>query len=460
MKNTRLTKILILALSLALLIGAAIGLSASAEDESLVILSQNVSYEGKTHLYYAVHYENVDKPEDIALVVSYTDDEGAAQNVTVSESEEITLRDSDGNPYVCRAFRTPGVAAKNFTTKFTVKAIYGTTESAEKTYSVAEYCHQWLAYLAGVSEPSEADAKVGAACEATLNYGTKIQELLDYYPNGNTADYPDNYVLVSGNDGVTVNGGKTAFVIKGAEVALGYTGNGTRTGWKVVDAEGNSITVTDDKFIASSYISASPMLDDATGYYYLSDAAGMRYDYDAGAALPQHQDGQSCATLENVDGSVKFTKTATGSGTSSTFRWTPGVTKTSDIYVFEADMKFENVTSTTIGWIRIAACDKYLQLTVNQSADNIIIYSGTTANGCSVKEGVWQNVRFECDFANSTVVLCVDNVPVYTWENISTSSASGSQYARFSMDSSAKVGDTYYFDNVFMGYVEKLTTAE
>jgi hypothetical protein len=161
--------------------------------------------------------------------------------------------------------------------------------------------------------------------------------------------------------------------------------------------------------------------------------------------------------MENLDGAVKFTKTATGSGTGTTFRWTPGVKKTSDIYVFEADMKFENVTSTTIGWIRIAACDKYMQFTVNQSGDNIIIYVGSPSNGYSVKENVWQNVRIECDFANGAAVLCVDNVAVYTWSGVTMSGANGSQYARFSMDSSAKVGDTYYFDNVYMGFVEELT---
>lgn len=201
-----------------------------------------------------------------------------------------------------------------------------------------------------------------------------------------------------------------------------------------------------------------PVVDlDGTGKYYLSSVAGKRYDYDADAALPQHVDGLSYATMENSDGAVKFTKTATGSSTSSTFRWTPGVKKASDIYVFEADMKFENVTSTTIGWIRIAACDKYMQFTVNQSGDNIIIYVGSPSNGYSVKENVWQNVRIECDFANGAAVLCVDNVAVYEWTNVTMSEAKGSQYARFSMDSSAKVGDTYYFDNVYMGFVDSLT---
>ena len=194
---------------------------------------------------------------------------------------------------------------------------------------------------------------------------------------------------------------------------------------------------------------------DGTGKYYLSSVAGKRYDYDADAALPQHMDGLDYATMENSGGAVKFTKTASGSG--STFRWTPDVAKTSNIYVFEADMKFENITSTTIGWIRIAACDKYFNFIVHQSADNITIYNGTTTNGYSFKENEWHNIRFECDFENSTVVLCVDNVRVYTWENLSASAAQGSQYARFSMDSSAKVGDTYYFDNVYMGFAETLT---
>lgn len=288
MKNTKLTKILVFALSLALMIGAAVGISTSAEtSETVKIVSQNVSYEGQTHLYYAVYYENVENPEGIALEVSYTDDEGNPKTVTVSSSEAVTLKDSNGADVACRAFRTPGVSAKNFTKVFTVKAVTESgTESAEKTYSVAEYCHQWLYDIAKSAEPTETELKIKAACESTLSYGTDIQALLGYYPADNTADHPENYVYVKGADGVTVNGAKTACVIKGSEITLAYTGTETRLGWEVYDLEGNEITVADDKFTANAYCTAAPELSDATGKYYLDKTAlGTRLDYDAADAV-------------------------------------------------------------------------------------------------------------------------------------------------------------------------------
>ena len=314
MKNTKLTKILIFALSLALMIGAAIGFSASAEDETLKIVSQNVSYEGKTHLYFAVYYENIATPENIELVVNYTDDEGVSKTVTVQESEEVILKDGDGNDVACRAFRTPGVDARNFTKVFTVKAVLGNAESAAKTYSVTEYCHQWLYEIANTAEPTEKELKIKAACEATLAYGTKIQALLNYYPADNTADHPENYVYVKGANGVTVNGAKAACVIKGSEIALDYNGTETRIGWEISDLEGNEVAVANDKFTANAYITAAPEFTDATGKYYLDKTAqGTRIDYDAiDAVLPggdtnvKISDEESINLISITDGYLYF----------------------------------------------------------------------------------------------------------------------------------------------------------
>ena len=218
MKNSYLKKILIAALSLSLLMGAVFGITALAENggaEKLAIISQNVSYEGQTHLYYAVHYENVTSPEKITLKVSYSLDDGSVATETVTASEEVILKDALGNEYVCRAFKTPGVDAKNYTTEFTVSATSENgTASDEKTYSVAEYCHEWLCYLSAAEEPTASQIKIKNAAESTLRYGTSIQALLGYYPDGNTDDYPENYSYLKVTDG-SFEGSDHTFVLNG-----------------------------------------------------------------------------------------------------------------------------------------------------------------------------------------------------------------------------------------------------
>ena len=145
--KTTISRILLLVLSLALMIGAIFSVSAVATEgegtETIEIISQNVSYEGQTHLFYAVSYENVAAPEAITLEVKWTDSEGEhTTTVTESEVEEVEGK-------TCRIFKTPGVDAKNFTQQFTVvaKTADGTV-SAPKTFSVTEYCNLWLTYVA------------------------------------------------------------------------------------------------------------------------------------------------------------------------------------------------------------------------------------------------------------------------------------------------------------------------
>lgn len=466
MKNTKLTKILIFALSLVLMIGAAVGISASAEEESLTIVSQNVSYEGKTHLYYAVHYENVASPEDISLVVTYTDDEGELRTVTVTESEEVVLKDSENRDVVCRAFRTPGVDAKNFTKVFTVKAIIGETESTEKTYSVAEYCHQWLAYLAGVDEPSEKELKIKAACEATLAYGTKIQALLDYYPNGNTEDYPESYVYVKGADGVTVNGAKAACVIKGAEVSLGYTGTDSLLGWEVYDLEGNKIAVTDGKFTANAYITASPKLTDAKGEYYLSAEAGRRLDYDTITEIDSSMKTYSgtVGSYSIVDGSLLFedgNAESTDIGMKFWLSYASSFTSaTNRCEILEFDFKLTQSYGSYPIQVKMAGVTYtlYFAKPTDTSLGTgymlcMLIDGAYVPLGCPIN--TWNTIRFEHYYDAKKLKVFVDNEFVF---DIATSAGSTGDSPRITLTSNErKTGSNadLYLDNIYVGHILK-----
>lgn len=461
MKNTKLTKILILALSLVLIIGAAVGFSVSAEDETLTIVSQNVSYEGKTHLYYAVHYENVAEPENIALVVSYTDDEGALQTVTIEESEELILKDSAGADVVCRAFRTPGVDAKNYTKVFTVKAIYGGTESAEKTYSVAQYCHQWLFDIANTAEPTEADLKIKDACEATLLYGTKIQALLGYYPAGNTEDYPENYVYVKGENGVTVNGAKAALVIKGSEVALAYTGTETSTGFNVADLAGNAVTVSDGKFTADAYCVANPKLSDAKGEYFLSSEAGSRWDYDTLTTISSDNVSYSGTTgsYSIEDGSLKVEDGDAENANMVLKYWRSANASTYNVTIFEFDFKLDQAYGSYPLQIKVANLTHTIFFPKIDGTNRLAMQVNgvNTALGISLKQ--WATIRFEHYYDENVLKVFVNNEFMF---DIATSAGSKGQTPMIYLTSNERnTGSNadLWIDNVYVGHIQKTFVA-
>ena len=451
MKNTKITKILILALSLALIIGAAIGFSASAEDgETLTILSQNVSYEGKTHLYYAVHYENVADPSAISLVVSYTDEEGVAQTETITASEEITLTGTDGTEYVCRAFRTPGVSAKNFTKQFTVKAVTANTESAAKTYSVAEYCHQWLAYIASLETPTEKDLKIKAACETTLAYGTDIQALLGYYPADDTADYPENYSYITVS-GATANGKAKLYVKNGETVTLSAAV--APAAWSVTALDGTAKQITESTFTASGSCFIAPL----TGKFF-SDASytGTRIDFNdgtVGSTLLEGGNGTYTNT-EVVDGEMKFARIPDTEGEGYN-RWNVG-TSANKIFVFESDVYFDGFTvGTSVGKIRFQLGGIDEQVTISHSGETITFTLASGTGSVSISESEWCNLRFEFDTANRKFNIFVNNTYAGTLTSTSTATTSSARVLYYLLKSGYNGAVT--FDNLYHGFVAEGT---
>lgn len=470
MKKNNFKKIVILALSLALLIGAALGVSALAEEngEKLSIISQNVSYEGKTHLYYAVHYENVTNPDAITLTVSYKLDNGETATETVNASEEVTLTDSLGTSYVCRAFRTPGVDAKNFTTEFTVTAsTENGTVSAEKTYSVAEYCHEWISYVASVVEPTAKQLKIAAACEATVNYGASVQALLDYYPSGNEADTPDNYSYIRVTDGVADN----KYVMNGETVTLSYTGTAP-TGkefshWVLTYTNGTGKEISGNSFVADGNAILTPAFKGlysegftpGAGLYYSDETKlGNRFDYetksDSGA---YSNNGAITATV--VDGARKLE--ITDMTQSDMLRFLAGNTSVegANVAIFETDIMLSGAwTGKPTFRIRVLGCD--MSLTTDCWNGNALY---VPKSGAELKVNLWYNLRLEVYKTESATSF---NVKVYlNGDYVTTTTISGSTSSSADMlftipKNAATNGTAIYFDNVFYGYAVKDYVAE
>ena len=192
----KITKFLVVALTVALLIGAVVGVSSSAaetEGEKWVV-SKNVSYDENTHLFFAI---DASLAEDSSLLkVDVLDAAGTSlvgeELLTVSE-ESVDIYEDDS--MIAHVVKTPGVAAKDMADVFTINVYYGetadeTTLVETTTYSVAEYFLQRL-YKDGVVDAAElaegTDEEIAAAkkavsqkklYEASLRYGAAAQKVL------------------------------------------------------------------------------------------------------------------------------------------------------------------------------------------------------------------------------------------------------------------------------------------
>lgn len=475
MKKKTISRVLLLVLSLALMIGALLSVSAMAEGEesteSLEIISQNVSYEGQTHLFFAVKYENVEDPEAITLEVSWTDSEGEKSSVvTVSEAEVVEGFD-------CRTFKTPGVDAKNYTAKFTVVAKTASgTESAPKTFSVAEYCNLWITYVAYTSvtgTPAAEELKLKDACEATLQYGSAIQALLNYYPNGNTNDHPSNYAYVKAIDG-TANGANSAHVIKGENVTLAYTGEIEEgkgvSSWNVYYEDGstevvaaNGVFAPKANCVAAAVIEATiPDFVAGTGAYYANGAVyGTRFDYSAESQLNVIEwspAGTPNATTAIVDGAMVFDKTAAGN--EEYIFWNVATTNNGkgydagDKFVFDMDVKFSEISTVDgpLGSIYIRNGSKLAHTVGVYMNDGKITLGGAGA----LDVDTWYNVTLVSSFDTAAGTVTVDLYVNGSYQGVANDSInnandshSGKAHFYLGKDETGAVT----FDNVFIGYV-------
>ena len=133
MKNTKLTKILVMALSLALLIGSAIAFAVSAaDDDTYAIKSINISHEDSTKVLVAVDAIGVDPA---TIEVKYTI--GAGEEKTAKYYGLVDIY-KDGNQYP--VFYTEGIPAKDMGEDIVVTVTHGDSVDTD-SFSVARYLY-------------------------------------------------------------------------------------------------------------------------------------------------------------------------------------------------------------------------------------------------------------------------------------------------------------------------------
>ena len=264
--------------------------------------------------------------------------------------------------------------------------------------------------------------------------------------------------------GVTVNGVKSACVIKGADITLGYNGTETRLGWEVADIAGNKITVSDDKFTAGAYCTAAPELSDAKGEYFLSGEAGRRLDYDTITEIDAYMKTYSgtVGSYSIVDGSLLFEDGDAESYDIGMKFWlsyaSSFTSATNRCEILEFDFKLTQSYGSYPIQIKLAG----ITHTVYYSNAYDASY-GTGHKLCMLVGGAyvplgaaintWSNIRFEHYYEESVLKVFVNGEFVC---EIATASAGSADTATiYLMSNERKSGSNadLYIDNVYSGYV-------
>lgn len=243
MKKTNNIKLLVLAISLALLICGIVGVSVSAEtasepaanaDASLSIYKKNVSFQNAPQLVFAVGYENLD-PATVTLDVWYGEKSGEA--TTVTSFGNVTV---DGKTYP--AFAVDPAEPKYLDETVYVQAKVGDVVSDVERYSILEFA--WAGIMTSTSDAAAADYY------NIIDYSASVQKWLtasgkfDGTPVGNYFYVRAEGVALDGEYDSGIFTSPVTFTL--GESALGWNvttyANGTKT--TETKAAGDEITAS------------------------------------------------------------------------------------------------------------------------------------------------------------------------------------------------------------------------
>lgn len=256
MKNTKITKIALLVLSVALLLGTVIGFTVNAEDAEYGIIAKNVIYGDRTNVVFAV---NATVEEAVAGTVKVAYKWGEDGEVKTATLLDTTVSDNlyEGHP----AFAIDGVALKELG-NVAYATVYTGDAPAEDakwvTYSAAEYFYAKL-YKDGFVNKGEADGKDynrKLLYGAMLESGKQAQLVLDYNKDKLVSDY--SYVYTT-SELINFNGAKTVFGYGELQVNATVIGEGTIAGWTLTAKDGAETTLDTVILTATGVYKAEPV---------------------------------------------------------------------------------------------------------------------------------------------------------------------------------------------------------
>ncbi|MBQ8528715.1 MAG: hypothetical protein IJ459_03160 [Clostridia bacterium] len=383
----KLTKILVPVLALALLLGAMIGVSASASGEPTTpeIASMNVEYSSQLYLYYAVPVidDNGDGENDDVVLNVYKDAECQELLYSVNGTVETITALGGGSYYV---YNTSGVAAKELNTCEYVQAV--NTETGAKSevveYSVEQYLYTKL-YDEGYALMTEEDGKEYVRRTLyydLLKYGSTAQQL--FTPEA-TDKIADGYIYKISN--ATATGGEIEL---GTDVVMSYVAPAGETKkfacWKyaVVSTFGDVIASgyaeNGASLTAQGNVVAKPVYGAEANYIDFDDNT---YDSNYFTEAPEATTGDNVTTTDIADGKYSVTKTANVSNSgASTYAFATTTNANANVTVVEFEMMFTGSRT---------AMELYFGPSSNPGKTNAYAFAYFSNSGTNLRMAVYDN---------------------------------------------------------------------
>ena len=226
MKNKKYSKILVAVLSLALLIGAVIGISASAENAVNVpeILGKNIQYGADLKFMVAIDPASVGGEGKTVTLSVYEGDPAEGGKLIGQPTKadyENTTETNLGVDYAYVATSTYGISALAYNENYYLVVECDAAKTVAQ-YSAIEYFLERL-YADDVINKTDAESLVQKELyQSAIAYGSAAQKMAAFenkYTGANVADY----LYVMAKDG-KVNGADGAIVLKGDALNFTYTG--------------------------------------------------------------------------------------------------------------------------------------------------------------------------------------------------------------------------------------------
>lgn len=349
MKNGKFAKTLVLALSLALLIGSAVGIAASASTDSTgEIYAQSIVHDDKIQIAFAVD-ATADEVLAGTVALEYYFDGATANTKTaalyVDSNGDAVLK--DGKVVLV----TEGVSAQDLTSVVTATTKVNGEVKATKTYSVVQFLLTKL-YRDGFATTSDAeDAKYADLYLSLIDYSAKAQAVFD--PEETSIN--DYYIVALKN--ATCNG-ENVFIynepttINFEDVTAATVENYTfKDKWNVTVDGTMAPYATDATIDVSTNTAIAPVMEIASGtgtYFNDESFDGVRLDFSEESdmdslfgsggkdVLATIQDGVLTGGVYNPAGSSSSEKYFSGYA----IKYDDDKSYSSATYVFEADITY------------------------------------------------------------------------------------------------------------------------
>lgn len=246
MKNKKYSKILVAALSLALLLGAAIGVAASAEnaENTPEILGKNIQYGADLKFMVAINPASVGGNDKTVTLSVYEGDPANGGKLIGQPATALYTDVTNTNldvDYAYVATSTYGISALAYNENYYLVVECDGAKTVTQ-YSAVEYFLERL-YADDVINKTDAESLVQKELyESAIAYGSAAQKMAAFenkYDGANVADY----LYVMAKDG-KVNGADGVVVLKGDALNFTYTGTEDPSGvayW--LDPAGNKANV-------------------------------------------------------------------------------------------------------------------------------------------------------------------------------------------------------------------------